>query len=731
MKRLGKGLGIFLTVVGSVLFFWLIGLKLLRRLWNKIGLETFPCPSALGIVVDNPVRRRAMAPVLDRLDLQQGETVLELGPGPGAFTVEAARRVAPVGRLVAVDIQPAMIEKVQKRVNAAGISNVLAQVGSAYELPLPDGSVDRAFAVTVMPEIPDPERALLEIYRVLKPGGLFSVTEEFGDPDYPRMETSVRWAETAGFELEERYGNWWQYTLNFRKPRVDQTSRASAYYILRRPALLKDFDRMAAQVRPALLSHYGEATDRMIAETRREYSILIPALPYIGTKPPLNQLVVATGWYVAMYRVIRRREGTAEEAGQLFYELAEDFLRRTPALARQLMGKVAFTDPYRRQLQAQALESKKRTYPADYVFNYVEGDGKSFDFGLDYLRCTSCEFLKAQGAMELAPYLCRIEALYCEMLGLGLRRTKTLAAGDSCCNFRFKAGRKPEPEFQEKKAVVEPSMPAVHKPKLMARDLSDVSETMLFTLYLRAKESQEPRPILRDPQAMEMVRRIEYNFSRFDGEKLDQAGVAVRQRKFDRAAREFLARNPEAIVISLGCGLDTRFSRVDNGQLTWFDLDLPPVIELRRKLIDETPRQRMLAYSVLDPVWMRLPELHTGKPVLLIAEGLFFFFDEETMKKLFLDLEAHFPGAELLFDGQSPFAQRVHNLQMKLAGRPIRFGWGIKSGKEMELWGPGIRLLEEWYFVDDPEPRMGILHALAGIPAMRKSVVFYRYKLNG
>jgi ubiquinone/menaquinone biosynthesis C-methylase UbiE len=132
--------------------------------------------------------------------------------------VDAAQRVGPEGRLIAVDIQPEMIVQLKARVCEAGLSNVETHVASAYELPIEDGTVDRAFLITVLPEIPDPVRGLREVYRALKPGGVVSMTEEFLDPDYPRRKTTIAWAEEAGFELAERYGNWWCYTLNFRKP---------------------------------------------------------------------------------------------------------------------------------------------------------------------------------------------------------------------------------------------------------------------------------------------------------------------------------------------------------------------------------------------------------------------------------------------------------------------------------------------------------------------------------
>ena len=120
--------------------------------------------------------------------------------------------------MIAVDIQPEMIAQVDTRVREAGVTNVETHVASAYDLPVEDGTVDRAFLITVLPEIPDPVRALRELYRALKPGGMVSMTEEFLDPDYPRRKTTIAWAEAVGFRLAERHGNWWTYTLNFRKP---------------------------------------------------------------------------------------------------------------------------------------------------------------------------------------------------------------------------------------------------------------------------------------------------------------------------------------------------------------------------------------------------------------------------------------------------------------------------------------------------------------------------------
>ncbi len=225
MKALGllrKLLLILMGIAGGLAFFWLIPLKLISRLAARFG-HSSPCPASLSWLVDNPIRRRYMHVTLDRVGIQPDERVLELGPGPGAFTVDAAQRAGPEGQIVAVDIQPEMIAQVEARIRAAGLTNVETHVASAYDLPLDDGSVDRAFLVTVLPEIPDQARALAELYRVLKPGGVLSITEEFTDPDYPFAFETIRRVEAAGFRQERRYGSFWVYTINFRVNKVQGT----------------------------------------------------------------------------------------------------------------------------------------------------------------------------------------------------------------------------------------------------------------------------------------------------------------------------------------------------------------------------------------------------------------------------------------------------------------------------------------------------------------------------
>ena len=176
-----------------------------------------PCPYSARWMVDNPPRRVVQPPrsTVDNFHLHEGQTVLELGPGPGYFTVEVARRLGPEGRLVCVDIQPEMIDALRRRLLREGVTNTLPMVGDALGLPLADCSVDCAFLVTVLGEIPDRPKALAELRRVLKPGGILSITETLPDPDYQFPDVVRDLCRASGFRLLEHHRRFLGFTMNF------------------------------------------------------------------------------------------------------------------------------------------------------------------------------------------------------------------------------------------------------------------------------------------------------------------------------------------------------------------------------------------------------------------------------------------------------------------------------------------------------------------------------------
>ncbi|HEV7652675.1 MAG TPA: class I SAM-dependent methyltransferase [Actinophytocola sp.] len=227
----------------------------------------------------------------------------------------------------------------------------------------------------------------------------------------------------------------------------------------------------------------------------------------------------------------------------------------------------------------------------------------------------------------------------------------------------------------------------------MNKDRIDVSEldddgitwTLLGTLYLRAWESRLPQPILGDHHAAEAVDRIDYDFATLAKRLWPQGNqflVALRAKRLDEWGADFLTRHPDATVLQLGCGLDSRMLRLaPPAGVRWFDLDVPKVVEVRRRLFAEPEGYHLIGASVTDPDW--LGEVPADRPVLVIAEGLFPYLDSEQLRVLLHRLTDRFDTGELIFDAVAPWITRV--------SKPFR--WGTRDGREIERWNPRLRCL--------------------------------------
>ena len=174
------------------------------------------CPTWLSRLVelDNPFTETNRAAVIvERLELQPGMAVLDVGCGPGRVAIPIASKVGPEGEVVAVDIQPGMLRRAQEKARAAKVTNIRFLEAAVGEGKLPRDRFDRALLVTVLGEIPDRERALREIFDALKPGGRLSVTEVIFDPHFQSRQSVARLAYSAGFRENAFHGNRVAYTL--------------------------------------------------------------------------------------------------------------------------------------------------------------------------------------------------------------------------------------------------------------------------------------------------------------------------------------------------------------------------------------------------------------------------------------------------------------------------------------------------------------------------------------
>ena len=198
-----------------------LGVLILIRVIKK--LYPMPAPPFIGWYLDSNMRRWLQPPdkMIERSGIRQGMKVLDLGCGSGAFTTFVARTVGEEGKIYAVDIQPTMLQQLERKLakpENQDISNIELKQASAYALPFAEASLDLAYMVTVLPEIPDRGRALREIRRVLKPSGILAVTEFLPDPDYALRSTTIKIGQREGFILDGNLGNLWNYTVRFKKP---------------------------------------------------------------------------------------------------------------------------------------------------------------------------------------------------------------------------------------------------------------------------------------------------------------------------------------------------------------------------------------------------------------------------------------------------------------------------------------------------------------------------------
>lgn len=240
--------------------------------------------------------------------------------------------------------------------------------------------------------------------------------------------------------------------------------------------------------------------------------------------------------------------------------------------------------------------------------------------------------------------------------------------------------------------------------------LTPEQETLLIPLYGKA---QPGNPLFFDSKAQEILNKLDYDFTRLLVPYKTVILVCQRAKKLDAVTRGFLDEHPDGIVLHLGCGLDSRFWRVDNGKVEWYDLDMQPVIELRRQFYPPVERYHLIASSVTDLEWTETVKV-AGRPVLIVAEGLLMYLGEAEVRRLLLQLQQAFPGSRLIADVFSRMTAKAATRHPSLKHTGATIGWGIDDPQEIESWSQGIHLIEEWFFSQDPDlSRLSLGYRLA------------------
>jgi len=224
--------------------------------------------------------------------------------------------------------------------------------------------------------------------------------------------------------------------------------------------------------------------------------------------------------------------------------------------------------------------------------------------------------------------------------------------------------------------------------------LTREKETLLITLWAKAGESLLPDSLLKDRFAAEAATRIDYDFARLKVNRDLMVGLAMRAHALDGWTRDFLGRHPEALVLHLGCGLDSRVFRIDPpAGVDWYDIDYPDVIALRQKLYPARDGYHLIGSSVTEPGW--IAGLPRDRPTMIVAEGLLLYLPEEEVPLLLERLVQRSPSGEIVFDAYSPFGLKLIAMQPSIKATGAALHWSLDDPCELERQVPGLELVTE------------------------------------
>jgi len=236
--------------------------------------------------------------------------------------------------------------------------------------------------------------------------------------------------------------------------------------------------------------------------------------------------------------------------------------------------------------------------------------------------------------------------------------------------------------------------------KLRVDNLTGVSETLLIPLHHRVEESRAESNAFKDLVAERFHDAIAYDWAKFQNGALQRLGIVARTEILDAQVKAFIAGDPDALIVNLGAGLDTRFHRLDNSEIEWIELDLPPVIAFRENLGEPAnPRHTFLAASILDPDrWIPEVKKRVKSRVLFVAEGLFPYFTQAQHKEIFAELAGNFPGQDMLFHTSAPSVMQSFRPHSALAKAKMNaeLQWGLEEGAEVSRLHPRVRFLAEF-----------------------------------
>lgn len=244
--------------------------------------------------------------------------------------------------------------------------------------------------------------------------------------------------------------------------------------------------------------------------------------------------------------------------------------------------------------------------------------------------------------------------------------------------------------------------------------LSGVPETMLQTIYARAKESRG-RGAIHDAKAEEIIGKLDYDFSLADKDTAMHSGVIARTIVLDRLTKAWLGAHPGAVVVNIACGLDTRCYRM-SGYAHWYNLDLPETMAVREKLLPESGTISQIAMSAMEDWGSKISEQNV--PVLIVIEGLTMYLNAKDVQQIFAVISSRFSQATIFVETMNPMIVKRFK-EKSIEGSHAKFTWGIKNGKALAELLPDFRFVEEYSLTEGMAAFAPIYKLLDRLPTVR------------
>ena len=270
--------------------------------------------------------------------------------------------------------------------------------------------------------------------------------------------------------------------------------------------------------------------------------------------------------------------------------------------------------------------------------------------------------------------------------------------------------------------------------------VGQIAQTAFLTLQCHALDATSDHPLLKDTDSLSILKALKeitglpgIHSNRIKKKLINH--IALRARQYDLFAKSFIEKHPDAAVINIGCGLDNRFKRIDNGKILFYDLDFPDIINIKEKIIPPTSRYGQFGQSVFDFEWIKGID---REQVFLLAEGVFMYCEPTDVKNLFQQLQVRFTNPEIVFEvfnskWLTGWRGKMMAFKMKKElklGEETVFKFGIADSNEIERWNSNYRLIQDWSYLDEEEANFPFKNLLRNMDALRKVLWTVHYVLE-